>query len=62
MPVLTCVIRPSSVLWSWWTPVEGQTPASVIAERGPDQAVLDVESARLLETFGKIQVFEVPRK
>jgi hypothetical protein len=43
-------------------PVEGQTPASVIAERGPDQAVLDVDSARLLETFGKIQVFEVPRK
>jgi hypothetical protein len=43
-------------------PVEGQTPASVVAECGPDQTVLDVESARLLETFGKIQVFEVPRK
>jgi hypothetical protein len=43
-------------------PVEGQTPASVIAERGPDQAVLDVESAHLLEAFGKMQVFEVPRK
>jgi hypothetical protein len=43
-------------------PVEGQTPASVVAERGPDQTVLDVESARLLETFGKIKVFEVPRK
>jgi len=41
-------------------PVEGQTPASVIAERGPDQAVLDVKSAHLLETFGKMQVFEVP--
>jgi hypothetical protein len=41
---------------------EGQTPASVIAMRGPDPAVLDVESARLLETFGKLQVFEVPHK
>jgi hypothetical protein len=41
---------------------EGQTPASVIAMRGPDPAVLDVESARLLETFGKLQVFEIPRK
>jgi len=43
-------------------PAEGQTPASVIAERGPDQAALDVRSARLLKTFGKLQVFEVPRK
>ena len=43
-------------------PVEGQTPASVIEERGPEQSILDVESASLLGTFGKIQVFEVPRK
>ena len=43
-------------------PVEGQTPASVVAERGPDQVILDVESAHLLETFGKIQVFEILRK
>jgi hypothetical protein len=43
-------------------PAEGQTPASVIADRGPDQAVLDVGSARLLETFGKLQVFVVLRK
>ena len=43
-------------------PAEGQTPATVIVARGPDQAVLDVESARLLETFGKLEVFEVKRK
>ena len=42
--------------------VEGQTPASVIAERGPDQVLLNVESARLLDTFGKMLVYEVPRK
>ncbi len=42
--------------------VEGQTPASVIAERGPDQAILDLGSARLLETIGKLQVFEVSHK
>ncbi len=44
--------------------VEGQTPASVIAERGPDPAVLvlDVKSAHLLGAFGKMQVFEVPRE
>jgi hypothetical protein len=38
--------------------VEGQTPASVIAERGPNPALVDVESCLLLETFDKIQVFE----
>jgi hypothetical protein len=43
-------------------PVEGQTPASVIAERGPESETLDVKSALLLNTFGKIQVFEVPYK
>jgi len=43
-------------------PAEGQTPASVVAERGPELAALDTTSARLLETFGKLQVFEVPRK
>ncbi len=41
-------------------PVEGQTPASVIAERGPDPALVDVGSCHLLETFNKIQVFECP--
>ena len=40
----------------------GQTPASVIAERGPESTDLDVESARLLDTFGKLQVFELLRK
>jgi len=40
----------------------GQTPASVIAERGPESTDLDVESARLLDTFGKLQVFELRRK
>ena len=43
-------------------PVEGQTPASVIAERGPDPALVDVEFCHLLETFNKIQVFECPPK
>ena len=43
-------------------PVDGQTPSSVIAERGPESMALDVESARLLATFGAIQVFDVPRK
>ena len=40
--------------------LEGQTPDSVLAERGPDVAVLNVESARPLGTFGKLQVVEVP--
>ncbi len=39
-----------------------QTPALVIAERGPESTDLDVESARLLDTFGKLQVFELRRK
>jgi hypothetical protein len=43
-------------------PIDGQTPASVIAERGPESAALDVESAHLLATFGAMQVFEMPRK
>jgi len=43
-------------------PQAGQTPALVIAERGPESAVLDVESARLLDTFGKLQVFVLHRK
>ena len=43
-------------------PVEGQTPASVIAERGPDPTLLDVESCNLLGSFGKMQVFVCPRK
>jgi hypothetical protein len=43
-------------------PADDQTPASVIADRGPESVPLDVESARLLETIGKMQVFEVPRR
>jgi len=43
-------------------PQAGQTPALVIAERGPESAVLDVESARLLDIFGKLQVFVLHRK
>jgi len=42
--------------------VEGQTPASVLEERGPDPALVDVESCHLLETFDKILVFECSRK
>jgi hypothetical protein len=40
----------------------GQTPASVVADRGPESVALDVGSAHLLDAFGKMQVFEVPRK
>jgi len=40
---------------------EKQTPASVIAERGPEQINLDSNSAHLLETFGNLEVFEIPR-
>lgn len=40
---------------------EGQTPAWVIADRGPDSVALDIKSALLLHTFGKMQVFEVNR-
>jgi hypothetical protein len=43
-------------------PVEGQTPVSVIAERGPDPALVDVESCHLLDTFDKILVFECSHK
>jgi hypothetical protein len=37
--------------------VEGQTPASVIAERGPEPGMVNVGSCDLLDTFGKIQVY-----
>jgi hypothetical protein len=43
-------------------PVEGQTPASVIAERGPDPGLVNMASCRLLEPFDKIQVFECLHK
>ncbi|MFA5872894.1 MAG: glycosyltransferase family 39 protein [Anaerolineales bacterium] len=43
-------------------PVEGQTPASVLEERGSNPAQVDVESCHLLETFDKILVFECSRK
>ncbi len=41
---------------------EGQTPASVIAARGPAPDLLEVNSASLLETFGDLQVFEMAHK
>ncbi len=40
---------------------ENQTPEKVIDERGPESVSLDAESAYLLGTFGKIQVFTVQR-
>ena len=43
-------------------PVEGQTLKAVLAVRGPDEDILDIEAASLLKTFGKVQIFEVPRK
>jgi hypothetical protein len=43
-------------------PVEGQTIASVIAERGPDPNQLDLGSCQPLGTFDKIQVFECTRQ
>jgi hypothetical protein len=42
--------------------IEGQTPATVIAAGDPELAILDPASALLLDTFGKIQVFEVLRR
>ena len=41
---------------------EDQTPASVIEERGPDPASVDIDLARQLQVIGNIQVFEVPHK
>ncbi len=41
---------------------EGQTPASVIAARGPAPDLLEVNSASLLDTFGDLQVFEMAHK
>jgi hypothetical protein len=38
--------------------LQGQTPASVIANRGPDPALIKVESCHLLQTLEKIEVFE----
>lgn len=43
-------------------PVEGQTVASVVAERGPDYGDLDLDACELLGVFGKVQVFDCPRK
>ncbi len=43
-------------------PAEGQTPASVIQERGPDPGDLDLDACELLDVFGKVQVFDCPRK
>jgi hypothetical protein len=34
----------------------------VIADRGPDEAELDVQSAQLMGTIGSIQIYEVPHK
>jgi len=43
-------------------PGEGQTPGSVIAARGPDPSLLDARSCVLMQSFGKMQVFDCPRK
>ncbi len=40
----------------------GQTLASVISKRGPTSRNVEMDTARLLETFGSVQVFEVPCK
>ncbi len=39
---------------------ESQTIASVVAGRGPLDSRLDLNSARFLETFGSLEIFEVP--
>jgi hypothetical protein len=41
-------------------PVEGQTPETVLAERGPGVEAL--ASCNFLETFGKMEVFECTRR
>ncbi len=43
-------------------PAEGQTPASVIAERGPDTTPPDAGACILLSSFGKMQVFGCPAR
>lgn len=53
--------QPESVfdrLFVFVNPDEGQTPASVMDERGPGQD--SVSLCNLLQTFGKIQIFECP--
>jgi hypothetical protein len=39
---------------------EGQTVSAVIDARGPSPNRLEVDSAQLLDTFGSLQVYEVP--
>jgi hypothetical protein len=41
---------------------EAQTPSSVIADRGPALELFEIASANLLETFGSLQVYEIPRQ
>ena len=41
-------------------PDEGQTPASVIAARGPTTSILDAQSCALMQSFGKMQIFDCP--
>jgi hypothetical protein len=43
-------------------PAEGQTPETVIDSRGPGVASVALESCRLMNTFGKMQVFECLHK
>ena len=43
-------------------PEHGQTPASVIAKRGPAPGLVDVESCHLLETFDNLLVFKCSHK
>ena len=43
-------------------PGEGQTPASVIAARGPSSSILDAQACVLMQSFGKMQIFDCPQK
>lgn len=43
-------------------PGEGQTPASVIAARGPSSLIPDAQSCVLMQSFGKMQIFDCPQK
>jgi hypothetical protein len=39
-----------------------QTLSWVLADRGPDEAQLNIESAHLLGSIGTVKVYEVPRE
>jgi len=39
-------------------PAEQQTPDSVFRDRGPSPPPIDLEKARLIQTFGRLELYE----